>query len=58
MWCDVFVTRQADLYIGSTAGAAFAVLIEPVPAKGLLHCILDHLLPKALLHELLALCCG
>lgn len=46
--------RAPHLYISSTAWAAFAVLIEPVSAEGLFHCFLDHPLPKALLHELLA----
>lgn len=46
------------LYISSTAWAAFAVLTEPVSAKGLFHCFLDHPLPKALFHELFRLVCG
>lgn len=50
--------RAPHLYIGSTAWAAFAVFIEPVSAKGLFHCFLDHPLPKALLHELLPLSRG
>lgn len=51
-------SRRSYLYVGSTARAAFAVLIEPVSAKGLFHCFLDHPLPKALLHELLPRRCG
>lgn len=46
---------ESNLDIGSTAWAAFAVLAEPVCTQGLIHRILDHLLPKALLHELLSL---
>lgn len=49
---------EPNLYICSTAWAVFAVLIEPVSAKGLFHCFLDHPLPKALLHELFPFSCG
>lgn len=52
------VTAIHFLYISSTAWASFAVLIEPVSAKGLFHCFLDHPLPKALLQELFPLICG
>lgn len=49
---------RTNLDVGSTAGAALAVLVEPVSAEGLLNCFLDHPLPEALLHELLPLVCG
>lgn len=49
---------ESNLYVGSAAWAALAVLAEPVRAQGLVHRILDHLLPKALLHELFPLVCG
>lgn len=60
---EILLTRSARhlvtaihfLYVGSTAWAVFAVLFQPVSAEGFLHSFLDHSLPKALLHELLAL---
>lgn len=52
------VTAIHFLYVGSTARAAFTVLIEPVSAEGLFHRFLDHPLPKALLHELFPLSRG
>lgn len=49
---------EPHLDICPTAWAVFAVLLQPVSAKGLLHCFLDDPFPKALLHKLLNLSCG
>lgn len=43
------------LYVCATTWTTFTVLIQPVSAKGLLHCFLNHPLSKTLLHELFAL---
>lgn len=49
------ITAVCFLYVGATARAVLAVLVEPVAAEGLLHCSLNHFFTKSLLHELLPL---
>ena len=49
------MSEWADLDVGATAGAALAVVAEPLAAVGLLHRPLDHPLAVALLHEALLL---